>query len=185
MKKRFGLSDLVFLGTFHKNDNYTKLIAEPVAIPVSYLFLQIPGLTPNVVTLMAFILGLISAVLAWKGIINYSAIFYYLTFVFDFVDGKIARTTGQVSALGYKWDYRVDRAILILMSFSYISLFNRLHQPKELMLLVVYVFLFLYLDVLSFTSYIYQHMRDERVPMISMPERKTKADVLFLIHVTK
>lgn len=177
MNKKNLWEDLIFLGTNHKNDNISKLIAEPVALPLAYLFLQRPRITPNIITMISLLLGMLSAAFIWRGLVIHSAVFYYLTYALDFVDGKIARIKGDLSAFGMKLDYRVDRAVFLMLAISYIGMFGHNRLVKELLMFTIYVALFTYLDIIYFTSYIYKHMITRQIPELSEPTRQTRLNI--------
>jgi hypothetical protein len=71
------------------------------------------GLTPNQVTTFALVLGIVAAVLFATGSragLVAGAVFVHLSFVFDCVDGQLARYTRTFSKLGAWLDSVFDRA---------------------------------------------------------------------------
>jgi phosphatidylglycerophosphate synthase len=90
---------------------FTVIFTDPVAVPISNFLAKRRLLTPNQVTILALIFGLSTGAFfatgeRW-GLIA-GAIAFYLAFVFDCVDGKLARATGITSAKGQALDALAD-----------------------------------------------------------------------------
>jgi phosphatidylglycerophosphate synthase len=90
---------------------FTVLLTDPVAVPITKFLAKRRLLTPNQVTVVALIFGLsVGAFFAtgerW-GLIA-GGIAFYLAFVFDCVDGKLARATGITSDKGEALDALAD-----------------------------------------------------------------------------
>ncbi len=90
---------------------FTVLLTDPVAVPLTTFLAKRRLLTPNQVTVLALVFGLsVGAFFAtgerW-GLIA-GAIAFYLAFVFDCVDGKLARATGITSDKGQALDALAD-----------------------------------------------------------------------------
>jgi hypothetical protein len=90
---------------------FTVLLTDPLAVPISNFLAKKRWLTPNQVTIVALILGLSVGVLFATGVrwgLIAGGIAFYLAFVFDCVDGKLARATGITSAKGQALDALAD-----------------------------------------------------------------------------
>ncbi len=90
---------------------FTVLLTDPVAVPLTTFLAKRRLLTPNQVTVLALVFGLSVGVFfatgeRW-GLIA-GAIAFYLAFVFDCVDGKLARATGITSDKGQALDALAD-----------------------------------------------------------------------------
>ncbi|MEA2447318.1 MAG: hypothetical protein QOK47_955 [Actinomycetota bacterium] len=90
---------------------FTVVLTDPVAVPISKFLAKRRWLTPNQVTIVALVLGLLVGVCfafdtRW-GLIA-GGIAFYLAFVFDCVDGKLARATGITSDKGQALDALAD-----------------------------------------------------------------------------
>jgi hypothetical protein len=90
---------------------FTVIFTDPVAVPLSTFLAKRRLMTPNQVTILALIFGLSTGAFfatgeRW-GLIA-GAIAFYLAFVFDCVDGKLARATGITSAKGQALDALAD-----------------------------------------------------------------------------
>ena len=90
---------------------FTVLLTDPLAVPISNFLAKRRWLTPNQVTFIALVLGLSVGVFfalgeRW-GLIA-GGVAFYLAFVFDCVDGKLARATGITSAKGQALDALAD-----------------------------------------------------------------------------
>ena len=92
---------------------WTVLAVDPLALPMARLLARRRWLTPDQVTLVSLVLGLATGplyALGSRGGLALGAIVYYLSFVFDCVDGKLARSLGISSARGQALDAMADSA---------------------------------------------------------------------------
>jgi len=90
---------------------FTVLLTDPVAVPITNFLARHRWLSPNQVTIVALLFGLsVGGFFAtgerW-GLIA-GGIAFYLAFVFDCVDGKLARATGVTSDKGQALDALAD-----------------------------------------------------------------------------
>lgn len=74
------------------------------------------GLTPNMLTVMSFFLGLVPIYFAYIGDLALSLTFFLITVFFDVFDGSLARATGMSTRFGKVLDHTVDRYV----EFSYL-----------------------------------------------------------------
>ena len=65
-------------------------------------------LTPNMVTTIGFLMGLLSAYYIIKGRVLVAAIAWILSYYFDCVDGKLARKYDMVTKFGDYYDHICD-----------------------------------------------------------------------------
>ncbi|KAB1980009.1 CDP-alcohol phosphatidyltransferase family protein [Streptomyces triticiradicis] len=91
---------------------WTVLLVDPVATPLVRQLAMRTRITPNQITWGAFLLGLVSAALFalgdWRWLVA-GAVVYHVSFIFDCMDGKLARLTGQGSVFGAWLDFVFDR----------------------------------------------------------------------------
>lgn len=90
---------------------WTVLATDPVALPLSRFLARKRLLSPDGVTLIALLLGLLVGVFfalgtRWGLVVG--GIVFYLAFVFDCVDGKLARALEVTSARGKALDALAD-----------------------------------------------------------------------------
>jgi hypothetical protein len=90
---------------------FTVLVTDPVAVPLTSVLARRRLMTPNQVTLVSLVLGLSVGLFfatgeRWGLIVG--AIAFYLAFVSDCVDGKLARATGITSPKGQALDALAD-----------------------------------------------------------------------------
>jgi CDP-alcohol phosphatidyltransferase len=144
---------------------WTVLATDPVAIPLARFLASRRMLTPDQVTVIALVLGLSVGVFfalgtRWGLVVG--GIVFYLAFVFDCVDGKLARALQVTSSRGRALDALADggrRASASMGLFLYYWLWGRsedvidgsaedfadlifdLVRPREVILVVGYVVL--------------------------------------------
>jgi len=102
-----------------KLDSWTSIIfSDPFSIPIARFAARWKRIHPNHFTIMTLPVALISAYFFFEGQLIYGAIFYWLNFILDGVDGKLARLTNQLSRRGYILDYYTDRIKNIVLFLS-------------------------------------------------------------------
>ena len=82
-----------------------------VATPLTE-FLARKNVHPNVITIFSLLLALIASLMFAEGegyVVRFGAIILYISYVFDWCDGQLARFTGKVSAFGGWLDQLSDR----------------------------------------------------------------------------
>ncbi|HVF54432.1 MAG TPA: CDP-alcohol phosphatidyltransferase family protein [Actinomycetota bacterium] len=133
---------------------WTVLATDPVSVPIVRFLTRRRWLTPDQVTIVALVLGLASGVLMSFGsrsAVLAGGIAFYLAFVFDCVDGKLARALGTTSARGAGLDALADggrRASATLGLAVY--LWNHETPPtQEFWFLMVYAVLAYYFIEIS------------------------------------
>jgi len=90
---------------------------------ITYLIANKTNLTPNQVTLLSLIFAIISGVFFYFHFNILGAIFFQISYIFDIVDGALARVTRQTSKFGEFFDVFTDwlKAPLLIV----IVLFNK------------------------------------------------------------
>jgi len=99
-----------------------KAVEEPVdfffhrrlALPLVKMAAKL-GLTPNQITWLSLLTGLLSAYSFYRGCFPLGAAFMMIAIVFDCSDGMLARITGQSSPLGRALDGSFDAVWIVLV----------------------------------------------------------------------
>lgn len=125
----------------------TRLFFDPLAIPLTILCSKISWITPNKVTLLALFPGLAGSFYFFYGNYGLGALGYYLFFLLDSIDGKLARLTSIFDPLGAFYDFVVDRVVISLMVFGMCFSFFQLEMISEFLLSFCFILLFLLKDV--------------------------------------
>lgn len=96
------------------------ILFRPFAFVLVKIF-QPTAVTPNQITMISLVLGLISGYCFWQGTADkvfLGAIILFWTNVFDCADGMLARTRGTSSVIGYILDGMVDYITHIVVFVS-------------------------------------------------------------------
>ena len=88
---------------------WTVFLVDPVACRLTLFIANHTSLTPNGVTRLSILLGLASAACFGAGWLPAGAALFYLSFLVDCVDGKLARLKGNGTPFGLWLDYVGDR----------------------------------------------------------------------------
>jgi phosphatidylglycerophosphate synthase len=90
---------------------WTVLATDPIAIPLSRFFARKRLMTPDQVTILALVFGLAVGPLFAMGTrwgLVLGGLVFYAAFIFDCVDGKLARALNVTSARGEALDHLAD-----------------------------------------------------------------------------
>lgn len=100
---------------------YASIFVLPIAKILILFFTKKRILTPNQITCIAIFFRIATAVMFLKGYFTLGAVFYYFAYVFDCVDGALARLTNQSSIFGRYLDHVSDLSgdIIVLIGLAY------------------------------------------------------------------
>lgn len=93
---------------------WTVLAVDPIAVRIVPFLARRAPVTPSRVTLVAHLLGIVSAVLFARGQLVAGALVFQVRFLCDCVDGKLARITGQSTLFGRDLDAWGDRILVMV-----------------------------------------------------------------------
>lgn len=100
---------------------WTVMLVDPVATPLVRWTARYTRATPNQLTWGAFLVGLGSAACFaqgdWRWLLL-GAVLYHVSFIFDCMDGKLARLTGTGSVFGAWLDFVFDRIRVLVCSIA-------------------------------------------------------------------
>ena len=85
--------------------------------PISELFNRI-SLTPNHITTISMIFGFLSVFFLYKRIVIVAVILYFISYLFDCVDGYYARKYNMCSKFGDLYDHIKDCSVNFLFYFG-------------------------------------------------------------------
>ncbi|MFG1707179.1 CDP-alcohol phosphatidyltransferase family protein [Nonomuraea sp. M3C6] len=93
---------------------WTVYFVDPVACRVALSVANRTQLTPNGLTVLSLVLGMVSAACFATNLLVAGACIFYMSFMIDCVDGKIARLKGTGTPFGLWLDYVGDRVRVVL-----------------------------------------------------------------------
>ncbi|GGZ18474.1 CDP-alcohol phosphatidyltransferase family protein [Streptomyces poonensis] len=134
---------------------WTVLLVDPVATPLVRLTARWRWITPNGITWAALVMGLAAAACFAQGDRQWlviGAIVYHISFIFDCMDGKLARLTGRGSEFGAWLDYVFDRVRVLICAVALMGgQYNRTDDVAYVWLALAVVFLDMlrYIDALQ------------------------------------
>ena len=112
-------------------------IAEKVSPPLVKI-----GVTPNFITTLSFISGLLSVYFLWKDQYLASGLLFLLGYFFDCMDGHIARKFNMITKFGDLYDHFTDIAISILLFIVFLRKKTTVtFKVVVLAMIVLFVFL--------------------------------------------
>ncbi|MDR8408698.1 CDP-alcohol phosphatidyltransferase family protein [Nonomuraea sp. 3-1Str] len=93
---------------------WTVYLVDPLACRTALLVANRSRITPNELTVLSLVIGLVSALCFALDLLVAGAAAFYLSFMVDCVDGKIARLKGTGTPFGLWLDYVGDRVRVVL-----------------------------------------------------------------------
>jgi phosphatidylglycerophosphate synthase len=142
--------------TYKRRDAWwTVWLVDPLASRLVWLVAPWRWVTPNRITVGAFVLGAGAAACFWQQSYWWlfaGAVLFHLSFVLDCMDGKIARLNGTGSVFGAWLDYVFDRLrVLVCTVALFGGQYERTHDFAYVWLAGVVIFLdmFRYLNALQ------------------------------------
>jgi phosphatidylglycerophosphate synthase len=123
-------------------DVFLKKYIDKLIVPFKQL-----GFTPNMITTISFLFGLLSCYLYYKQYYIIAGICYSLFYFFDVMDGYYARIYKLYSTFGSYYDIISNLVVIILLFYLFIT--NKHIKPKNtkiyiFILLVLFSILMLY-----------------------------------------
>ena len=118
------------------------LLLEPFAIITTWVLVNYSKIKPNTITIIGSSIAFFSAFLLFNNYLILAALFFELYYVFDMVDGRIARLKNQSSNFGKCLDKLLDRMIYFILAFTLIFI-NINDDNFKLILLFGIIFIFL------------------------------------------
>ncbi|MFI5935449.1 CDP-alcohol phosphatidyltransferase family protein [Actinoplanes sp. NPDC051494] len=155
MAQRFTLGEIRTRTYKDRDAWWTVWLVDPLAARLVWLVAPVGWLTPNVLTMGAFLLGLVSAYFFAHGDYPWlvaGAVWFHLSFVLDCMDGKIARLKGTGSVFGAWLDYVFDRLRVLVCAVALMGgQYARTGDIHFLWLagLVIFLDMFRYLNALQ------------------------------------
>src|SRR5215213_8492116 len=134
---------------------WTVWLVDPVASRLVRLVAPYRWITPNRLTVSAFLLGAGAAASFWQqtwGWLIAGALLFHLSFVIDCMDGKVARLNGTGSVFGAWLDYVFDRLRVVICTVALMGgQYARTQDMVYLWLggLVIFLDMFRYLNALQ------------------------------------
>lgn len=149
---------------------YFRILYEPLA-----RFISTTGISPNVVTVIGFVMMVGVAVVLSQGYFFWGGFLIFGVGLFDAVDGALARMIGRTSRFGAFLDSTLDRFSEAIIFFGLFIYFSRQHQELELILI--------YATVVGSLMVSYARARAEGIGVPLKDGLFTRFERLFLLVV--
>ena len=150
-----------------------RLFFDPLAVPLTVLFSKVGWISANLVTFSAVIPGLIGAWCFATGRFVAGAGGYYLFFLLDCIDGKLARLRGTADPLGAFYDFSADRIVIGFMLLGMSFYFVQHDMIVDFVAVQSYLLLFFLKDVLDLK------IKESGIASQASPDGSGASDGLF------
>jgi|TARA_B100001059_G_scaffold231633_1_gene267816 phosphatidylglycerophosphate synthase len=152
MNYKYSFKDIVKSSVIGSHCVYVKILTDMPALGITYLIVNCTKISANFVTYIGAIFALVSAFCVLNDNLILAAIFFYISFMCDFLDGRIARIRKTASSFGKKLDLAFDRLIFCSLTLIYLYYFEMNEMLTEQLLLILFAMIFLTYDVLEITA---------------------------------
>lgn len=152
MKNEYTFKDVLASSVIGRHCVYVKLYIDVFALAATYFIVKWTNLSANFVTYLGALLAIISAFFVINGDFFWASTIFYISFMCDFLDGRIARIRKTSSNFGKKLDLAFDRLIFCGLTLCYLYNFQLNGMIFQQVLLVCFAMLFLCYDVLELTD---------------------------------
>jgi phosphatidylglycerophosphate synthase len=121
------------------------------------------GLTPNMVTTLGFLFGLLTAYQILKGNFLIAAVLWIISYYFDNVDGKLARKYNMITKFGDLYDHVCDVLKYSIVLLALIKSNTRKTTPKQWIYLgIIKILLFISFIHMGYQEIIYDKKEESR-----------------------
>ena len=131
---------------------YVKILTDIPSLGLTFLIVNFTKISANIVTYIGAFLAFASAFYVYNDNLILASLFFYMSFMCDFLDGRIARIKNTASNYGKKLDLAFDRLIFCSMVLMYLFYFEINNMYEEKVLLILFSMIFLSYDVLELTD---------------------------------
>lgn len=103
--------------SFHSQEPWINVfILKYITLPLVYLMVNYTKITPNIISLLSITFGVCSAYSYTVGDTLLGGLMYFISYIFDATDGKVARITKTGKPYGAWLDICIDRVNLVLIT---------------------------------------------------------------------
>lgn len=101
---------------------WTVIFIDPLAVRMTWVLVRIaPWVTPGMLTFLSFVTGVGAAALFATDRLILGAVVFQVSFLFDCVDGKLARLRQEATPRGAFWDGLVNHSVYLLALLGLVS----------------------------------------------------------------
>tara|TARA_B100001093_G_scaffold520041_1_gene612231 strand:+ start:4333 stop:5016 length:684 start_codon:yes stop_codon:yes gene_type:complete len=131
---------------------YIIFIADVPANLLTWLLSSLKSISANFISFLSLCFIASASLFVISEDLFLSSILFYIGFILDFVDGKVARLKKTSSFYGKKIDIFVDRIGFTIMVLSYLYYLQTNQFFLEISILLLYSFLFYLFDIFQLTD---------------------------------
>ncbi len=103
--------------SFHNQEPWINvLLLKYITLPLVFLMVNFTRITPNIISILSFTFGMLSAYFYFKNSLILGGVSYMLSYILDATDGKVARIKNIGKIYGAWFDILVDRLNLLFIS---------------------------------------------------------------------
>ncbi|GAA4273213.1 CDP-alcohol phosphatidyltransferase family protein [Aquimarina gracilis] len=103
--------------SFHSKEAWVNvLLLKYITVPLVFIMVNYTRITPNIISILSMGFGVLSAYYYFSSNVLFGGLMYFISYIFDATDGKVARITKTGKPYGAWMDISIDRLNLTLIS---------------------------------------------------------------------
>lgn len=121
---------------FHNREPWLNvLVFSYITKPLTFLVVNYTNINPNQISILSLMFGITSAIFIAMGRVELGVLLYCISYIFDAIDGKVARIKKTGKPYGSWFDVLIDRINLTLISTA--IAFNYYNELGDVIMLVL------------------------------------------------
>ena len=117
------------------------LFMNRISMPFIFIIANYTRITPNQITLIGFLFGLYAALLFYNENYILGVILFEISYLFDCIDGRLARLTNNTSKIGDMYDHFLGQLLILILTIPFAIHFYLLNMQLQFLFLIMFVFL--------------------------------------------
>jgi phosphatidylglycerophosphate synthase len=155
-------------------------VMDYVSVPFVWFFSNFTKVTPNQITFIGFFWGLLASFSFFFNKFIIGIIFFELSYIFDCIDGRLARLTNKTSKVGDMYDHILGQFLILVLIIPLVYHYFMLGKFYSLLILVIFGFLSPFNYFIGyFSKYTFQEVYENS---IIKDTKKSKKRILVKLH---
>ena len=150
-KKRINFTDILQASKGNIDCN-ARIVSDFFSIILTYLIVNYTLISANTLTLCSLVFGVGGTIGLYFNTVWIAVAGFYISYVLDFADGKVARLRKTASGNGKKLDMLADRVVFVFSIGGYGYFFSQNDMMLQLFQYLIFTAVFLLNDVIELST---------------------------------
>jgi phosphatidylglycerophosphate synthase len=157
------------------------LFMNRISMPFIFIIANYTRITPNQITLIGFLFGLYAALLFYNENYILGVILFEISYLFDCIDGRLARLTNNTSKIGDMYDHFLGQLLILILTIPFAIHFYLLNMQLQFLFLIMFVFLSPFNYFVNYYSK-YTFRKTHAVSLIS-ENKSSQRNIIISMHL--